>query len=83
MGAGPVGLPPWKLGDESRRHEKTDSICVPSDHTLVDSEYLLPIPEDVDPAEAAPILCAGTFYREFTSSGQSLTTIQERPSTVL
>jgi hypothetical protein len=29
------------------------------EYTLVDSEHLLTIPEDVDPAEAAPILCAG------------------------
>lgn len=31
------------------------------DYTLVDSEYLLPIPEDVIPSEAAPILCAGMY----------------------
>ncbi|KIM94042.1 hypothetical protein OIDMADRAFT_60879 [Oidiodendron maius Zn] len=31
-----------------------------TEYTLVNSDYLLAIPEDVNPAEAAPILCAGT-----------------------
>ncbi|KKA18311.1 Alcohol dehydrogenase [Rasamsonia emersonii CBS 393.64] len=40
-----------------------------ADYTLVDSEYMLPIPEEVKAAEAAPILCAGTtVYRALKSA---------------
>jgi hypothetical protein len=38
---------------------------LPTDYTLVDSEYLLPIPEDVIPSEAAPILCAGVHIPRY------------------
>lgn len=31
------------------------------DYTLVDSEYMLPIPEEVKAVEAGPILCAGSI----------------------
>ncbi|KAI5865626.1 alcohol dehydrogenase [Durotheca rogersii] len=35
-----------------------------AEYTLVDSNYLLRIPEEIDPAAAAPVLCAGTtVYR--------------------
>ncbi|KAL1969454.1 hypothetical protein VTN77DRAFT_8892 [Rasamsonia byssochlamydoides] len=40
-----------------------------ADYTLVDSEYMLRIPEEVNAAEAAPILCAGTtVYRALKSA---------------
>lgn len=46
-------------------------ICFLSDYTLVDSEYLLPIPENVNPSEAAPVLCAGRLVRKSPNHSQT------------
>jgi propanol-preferring alcohol dehydrogenase len=77
----------WAGESEVRRwvaeHQSINSVYGASDHTLVDSEYLLPIPEDVDAAEVAPILCAGNISGERLMFQQSLMAVQERPSTVL
>ncbi|KAL7625200.1 hypothetical protein AAE478_004415 [Parahypoxylon ruwenzoriense] len=44
-----------------------------AEYTLVDSNYLLRIPEEIDPGAAAPVLCAGTtVYRALKTANLSL-----------
>jgi propanol-preferring alcohol dehydrogenase len=43
-----------------------------ADHVLADARYCLPLPEDLDDAHAAPLLCAGLIgYRALRMAGEA------------